>query len=200
MKERLNTIPNWLTLFRVLLIPVFAVFFLGSLSTGRFWSAVVFLIASFTDFLDGQIARKTGQVTEFGIWFDQFADKLLVWTALGLFLFQPGLAIHWIGPVLIVVRDLAMLWMRDFVKRRTGSSMKTSFWGKAKSAVQMVSIVVILALLSLRDFGLTAADPFFVWKIPAWLVGLSAGLAVVSWIVYILDNRGVLKAGFAGKR
>lgn len=193
MRETFWTVPNLLTLLRLLLVPVFGGLFVSAHPVGRLWAAVVFAMASLTDMLDGVVARRWGQVTEFGVWFDQFVDKLLVWTALGLFVVRRELAVGWWSVAVIVVRDMGMLAMREVVKRRTGRTMRTGWWGKAKSAVQMVSVVVILGLLAAGEAGWTGAAGWVRTGIPARLVDLGAVLAVVSWVAYVKENLPLLR-------
>jgi len=189
--KNLITISNLLTFLRILMIPLFIFFFIGTFKLGKFYSAIVFFIASITDMLDGIVARQTKTITEFGIFFDQFADKLLVWTALLLFLFLKELNIKVIWVVVIILRDVIMLLMRWFAKFKTGFSLKTSFYGKLKSAVQMTAIVLILVILAVRDVGLKYIENVLLWNLPSLLIILSAFLSIVSLVVYIYDNRAL---------
>lgn len=198
MKGRWLTVPNALTLLRLLSVPVFAWLFVSPHPGGRLWAAAVFGLASLTDMVDGMVARRWGQVTEFGVWFDQFVDKVLVWTALGLFVVRQDVGVGWWSPAVIFVRDVGMLAMREAVKRRTGRTMRTGWWGKAKSAVQMVSVVAIVGLLGAAEAGWAGAAAVIRTGIPARLVDLGAVLAVISWAVYLRDYAGIRREGCKG--
>ena len=75
-------LPNKITLFRIALIPIFVVFALAPIENGDFWAALIFALASISDYIDGKIARDMGLVTNFGKFADPLADKMLVCTAL----------------------------------------------------------------------------------------------------------------------
>ena len=128
-------IPNALTLFRVLLIPVFAlVFYLPGQWAG--WAAAsIFTLASITDWLDGYLARKLNQSTPLGAFLDPVADKLMVAVAL-------------VCSVIIgreIVVSALREWMAELGKR---TSVAVSYVGKVKTTMQMIAIIVLLAARS----------------------------------------------------
>ncbi len=201
-RSSFHTIPNYLTFFRILCIPVFIWFFLSDLPNGKLWAAVVFAAASVTDFFDGYLARKLGQVTEFGVFMDQFADKLLVWPALLLFSTVPQLNVPlWFG-IAIFLRDLIMTVLRAVVKKKTGLSMKTSYWGKSKSAVQMFTVIYILLVLASLDvssgFLLAFSESSLNLMLPFWFMALSVFLTLLSMVIYFFDNKDALKKMVGG--
>ena len=114
---KLNT-PNKLTLARLILVPVFVVIFavFNTEIWGKIAAAIIFSIASFTDFLDGKIARKNGLITDFGKFLDPLADKFLVITALITLLFVDNSGVYGIllfaATIIVVLRELAVTSMR----------------------------------------------------------------------------------------
>jgi len=142
-------IPNLLSIIRIVLIPVFLyLIFIPEVGT-RIWALVVFCIASLTDLLDGWIARKLGQVTNIGKFLDPLADKVLVISALIAFLFLDPLIPLWM-VLIIVARDILITLMRYLAIKRE-RILRTTRFGKIKTAFQMVSIIIIIMVLIARS-------------------------------------------------
>ena len=151
-------LPNQLTVFRIILIPVFIIL----LSVPYAWqsldvtgvmlplnwllAAIVFAVASITDFLDGQIARRQHLVTNFGKFADPLADKLLVMTAL-IFLTGFNVVPAWMTAV-IVIRELAVTGLRTLIVENNGKVLAAQMPGKIKTFSQMFAIF----FLYLKDF------------------------------------------------
>jgi CDP-diacylglycerol--glycerol-3-phosphate 3-phosphatidyltransferase len=133
---KMNT-PNMLTIMRVILVPVF--FF--CIYWNRYVALAVFIIASLTDFLDGYLARKNNEITNFGKFMDPLADKLLVTTALICFAGM-GQIPAWV-PIIVVGRDLAVDGLR-MVAASQNIVMAAGWSGKIKTAVTMVGICVMI--------------------------------------------------------
>lgn len=139
--------PNLLTVLRLLLVPVFAWLLLrdgGADDTSRVWAAVVFVVAGTTDLVDGELARRQGQVTTFGKVADPIADKALVGTALVLLSVLGELP--WWATVVILVREIGVTLLRFWVIRH--GVIPASRGGKAKTAAQMLAILLYLLPLS----------------------------------------------------
>ncbi len=142
-------IPNALTLFRVLLIPVFAlVFYLPGQWAG--WAAAsIFTLASITDWLDGYLARKLNQSTPLGAFLDPVADKLMVAVALVLLVSVHNSAWFALVCSVIIGREIVVSalreWMAELGKR---TSVAVSYVGKVKTTMQMIAIIVLLAARS----------------------------------------------------
>jgi CDP-diacylglycerol--glycerol-3-phosphate 3-phosphatidyltransferase len=142
-------LPNALTLGRIFLVPLLVVVLLTSQFDGRtllgvsneMLGATIFAVASLTDWLDGYIARRRGQVTGLGQWMDPLADKLLVTAAL-ISLVQLGLAPAWMVAV-ILGRELSVTVLRSVVHAR-GQSLPASSLGKVKMAAQIAAVLLLL--------------------------------------------------------
>ncbi len=136
------TIPNILTFLRVATIPIFIYLILSPDFIYRIIAVLLFIIASLTDLVDGYIARKFKQETELGKFLDPLADKFLVVSALFTFLFLTEQVEIWM-ILCIIGRDLLITMLRSLAIRK-GNSLKTSMFGKVKTAFQMFSIITIL--------------------------------------------------------
>ena len=134
-------IPNQLTTLRVILIPVFMFFYTSNFTAGNVIAAIVFIVASLTDFLDGYLARKWNLVTNFGKIMDPFADKLLVLTAL-IYLAISGIIPGW--PVIIIIgRELLVTSLRALAADN-GIILAARNLGKFKTVSQMFAIIFLI--------------------------------------------------------
>ena len=146
-------LPNKLTVLRILMIPIFIVLAVAPLDWGeliiggtalpitQLVAAIIFAVASITDWLDGKIARKHNLVTNFGKFADPLADKMLVMTAF-IVLVEQGKAAAWIVAI-IVCRELAVTGLRLLLVEG-GEVMAAAWPGKVKTATQMVAIILLL--------------------------------------------------------
>ena len=195
-------LPNKITLARIFMIPVFVVFFYVEFPYHELVSALVFLLAAFTDFLDGHIARKYHLVTNMGKFLDPIADKVLVSTALILMLANPTIFILTTGDLssylwtipsdiciaLILARELIVSGFRLLAVER-GIVL-----AKIKTVTQDVSIALLLAVM---PFYWGSAGNFkganYVVIVGVVLLWIATILTVISGINYIVKNRQVLK-------
>lgn len=176
-------LPNKLTILRVIMIPFFVVCLLwdgGTNQTLRLIADVIFIVASFTDMLDGKIARKYNLVTNFGKFMDPLADKLLVCSAL-ICLIELGNLPAWM-VIVIISREFIISGFR-LVASDQGIVIAASYWGKFKTVFQMVSVVLLIADIP----AIRLVTLICVW---AALI-----LTVVSLIDYIWKNHKVLTEG-----
>ncbi len=175
-------LPNKLTILRVLLIPFFVFFMLTDWwgYTGRLIALALFCVASFTDYLDGHIARKRGLVTNFGKFMDPLADKLLVCSALICFV-ELGELPAWI-VIIIMARDFIISGFR-LVASDNGVVIAANMWGKFKTVSQM--IMTILVILDIGEL----------WLLTEIFIYLALALTVISLEEYIRQNVHVLKEG-----
>ena len=139
------TTASKITLVRVVLIPVFMVFLILSADNLALrWVALgVFALASLSDFIDGQIARRCNQVTDFGKFLDPLADKLLVTSCLIIFVGQ-GRMLDWI-VFIVVAREFAISGLR-MVAANNGKVIAAGWSGKIKTASTMVGLLLMMAL------------------------------------------------------
>ncbi|MEG2053350.1 MAG: CDP-diacylglycerol--glycerol-3-phosphate 3-phosphatidyltransferase, partial [Oscillospiraceae bacterium] len=122
-------LPNKLTVLRVLLIPVFIVFVsFKQIPYATLLAMVVFAVASFTDFLDGKIARKNNLVTDFGKFMDPLADKILTTTAI-VYMTIAGVC-HPVVLVIILTREFAVSGVRMVAAAAGGKVIAANIWGK----------------------------------------------------------------------
>lgn len=172
-------IANQLTLLRIAMIPLFIFILLSGYS---FWAFVVFALASFTDFLDGYLARKYKLITNFGKFMDPLADKLLVTSALVCFV-ELGLLNSWV-VIIILSREFIVSIFRA-IAAAEGIVIAASWWGKAKTISQMLMVIVLL----LNNY------PFELINLPVdqILIVLATVLTIVSGYDYIVKNKQVLK-------
>lgn len=138
-----ENIPNALTLLRIVLIPVFLL--LASVPNSPFWhllAAIIFAVASVTDYLDGYLARKWQVVTNFGKFADPLADKMLVMSAF-IMLVGLNLAPAWLSA-LIICRELAVTGLRLLLVETGGEVLAAAMPGKIKTATQMLAVILLL--------------------------------------------------------
>jgi CDP-diacylglycerol--glycerol-3-phosphate 3-phosphatidyltransferase len=145
---RIN-LPTWLTLFRVLLLPVMIVVFYLPFRGASLAAAMIFVLAAFTDWLDGYLARRMNLTSAFGAFLDPVADKLMV--AVTLFLLVQSHPGGWQGILLavtasvIVGREISVSALREWMAEiGARSKVKVAFLGKLKTMMQMVALVVLL--------------------------------------------------------
>ena len=176
-------LPNKLTVLRVILIPFFVAALMaqgGTNETMRIVAVVIFIVASLTDLLDGKIARKYNLVTNFGKFMDPLADKLLVCSALICFI-ELGQVPAWM-VILIISREFIISGFR-LVASDNGVVIAASYWGKFKTAFQMIAIVLLI-------FNIPALS--VVTQICLWSALI---LTIVSLVDYLIKNHKVLTEG-----
>ena len=183
-------LPNKLTMLRILLVPVFMVlagvtqYGAASYTTGAWYLAagIVFAAASFTDYLDGYLARKWNLVTDFGKFADPLADKLLTTVAF-LYMMRDGVCSIWVVAV-ILAREFAVAGVR--MEAAAGSKViAANMWGKVKTVLQMVTIIYYYFAAALAD----PADAMAVGLISQVLCWLVAAVTLISGVKYLWDNR-----------
>lgn len=153
-------------------------------------AAIVFIIASATDYLDGHLARKWNQVTDLGKFLDPIADKMLVNTML-IYLIIPvgGVGIPWFCVALMVLRDLVVDTMR-FVAASKGKVVAANIFGKMKTVFQMIAIPFVL----LGGWPFTYFDAGWGYgRICLILVYIATAMSIISGVIYVKQNAHVLK-------
>ena len=190
-------LPNKLTLTRILLVPVFMIFVsLGQYITPsynpRYYliAGLIFAVASFTDFLDGHLARKWNMVTDFGKFADPLADKLLTTVAF-IYMMRDGVC----SPVvlcIILAREFAVSGLRMVAAgAKDGKVIAANMWGKVKTVLQMLTILFYYFTVSLTGRG-TVESVSIVVVVSIALCWLVAAVTAISGIKYLWDNRSFI--------
>ena len=195
-------LPNKLTLTRIILVPVFMVFVsLTQIGTEDFnptWylvAGIIFAAASFTDFLDGHLARKWNMVTDFGKFADPLADKLLTTVAF-IYMMRDGVC----SPVvlcIILAREFAVSGLRMVAAgAKDGKVIAANMWGKVKTVLQMLSIIFYFFGMSIARMSAAGTEQgvrlilvISISMVLCWLVAL---VTAVSGIKYLWDNRSFI--------
>ncbi|HPJ13794.1 MAG TPA: CDP-diacylglycerol--glycerol-3-phosphate 3-phosphatidyltransferase [Spirochaetota bacterium] len=212
-------IPNLISLLRIFLMPLFLYLIFQPERSMKFAALIVFSIASLTDFFDGWSARKLKQESELGKFLDPLADKVLVISTLVAFLLIDYLIPLWM-IIVIIGRDVLVTVMR-YIAVKKGMSIRTSRFGKIKTAFQMISILVIIMIFIVRGANMTIPEEImkghYMSLVPAWSITVSnmhdkwliAGpywlmlvvtiLTAWSGIRYLVFNWRVLLPPYKGK-
>ena len=178
-------LPNFFSFLRVILVPVFIYFLWLKTVEGWLGALVVFGVAAFTDFLDGWTARKLKQVSEFGEFIDPLADKLLVISSLvALIVLDPNLEVFDLWMIIVIVgRDVLITLMRMLALRR-GKPLRTSRFGKFKTAFQMIGIIlIILTYMAKRTQIYVSHESLTYWIMLAVTI-----LTALSGLRYLFTN------------
>ena len=182
-------LPNKLTMLRVILVPVFMVFAaFGRIGTSDYdrtamlAAGIIFAAASFTDFLDGYIARKNHLVTDFGKFMDPLADKMLT-TAAFIYMVVDGMC-HPVVLAVILFREFAVAGVR-MIAAGSGTVIAANMWGKVKTVLQMLTILFYYFAAALSG----PADVMGVGVITMILTWLVAAATVLSGGIYLWQNR-----------
>ena len=171
-------IPNSLTLFRIFLVPFLVVVLLTKFDGREIVALTIFLIATATDFFDGWLARRRGEITTLGTLLDPIADKLLI-SAAFISLVELGLAPAWM-VVVVVGREFAVTGLRAIASGQ-GIVIAASNWGKAKMASQIAA--VSLLILSERDEVFVRPG-----KLVLWVVVVVAVISGARYFVLFLSR------------
>ena len=172
-------LPNKLTMARILAVPVFIVLYMMG---HNIIATIVFILASLTDMLDGQIARKRGLVTNFGKIMDPLADKILVYSAF-ICMVQIGIVPGWM-LVIILFREFIVSGLRTAADGTVIAAGKT---GKLKTILQMIAVPLLLLNNWPFSYIGIPGDQIFLW---AQLI-----MTIISGVEYVYENRGVFLKG-----
>lgn len=187
----MNT-PNKLTLIRVIIVPAFVVFLLyDTLPYNYLIALLLFVAASITDFADGYLARRNGQITTFGKFLDPLADKILVISALVCFACL-GLA-HPIAVIVIIAREFMVTSIR-LVAADSGTVIAAAWIGKVKTVIQMIAIIAPLTFAVFSPILFKGSVPLnegvlLASNILCWI---SAAFTVYSGIQYLIENKSII--------
>jgi CDP-diacylglycerol--glycerol-3-phosphate 3-phosphatidyltransferase len=175
-------LPNVLTVMRIMLVPVLVVALLGNTPEGDVLAAIVFALASLTDFIDGYLARTRDSITNFGKLMDPLADKLLIIAAL-ISLVSLHRLPAWIAMV-IITRELAVTVLR-LGATQAGVVIAASMFGKVKTCLQIAAILAVIAV---------HGQPLWV----SALLYITAAVTVLSGLDYFFGLRRRMQQAQAG--
>lgn len=191
-------LPNQLTVARIIMTPLFMAAMLINFPHHYLVALVLFAVASFTDFLDGNIARARGIVTNFGKFLDPLADKMLTTSAFLAFLkLQFGWGIAWVLFIVLfrefMIASLRLVAVSSEVKKVIPANM----WGKVKTVTQMIAIIFGIALLYFAESILPMLN--LSWTVEVNLINVlyivycvllwvSTVVAVISGAIYMKDS------------
>lgn len=194
-------LPNKLTIFRIILVPIMVIIPFFNIS-GTFLNIpitywiinAIFIIASYTDHLDGKLARKNNQITTFGKFADPLADKILVLAAM-LMLVELGKLPAWI-PIIVLTREFIVSGYRLIAVEKGGKVIAANIWGKIKTTTQMIAI--ILSFLDVNAFadcfrgGLTGSA-LVINILETTFMIISVIATIFSGWTYIKDGKDLFK-------
>lgn len=177
MMSTLTGLPNLLTLLRIILIPVFVIVFYIPVSWAHWVAAIIFTLASLTDWLDGYLARKLEQMSPFGAFLDPVADKLLIACTLLLVIGAKNINYITIPAMVIIGREIVISalreWMSEIGQR---ASVTVNYIGKVKTGLQMIALILLVAF-----------DPSTSWwgVLGFILLYVAAILTLWSMVIYL---------------
>lgn len=179
-------LPNLLSLFRLILVPVFPLVFFSTIPGARYWAALVYAVAFVTDLLDGYLARRFDQVTRLGRVLDPLADKLMT-GAVVISIAAAGIIPWWCVAVL-VVKEVSMGLGAAFMYRRTDDVIPANYLGKASTGF----FFIVCALLVLF--------PAIPAQVATVLITLALGLTVAALLVYMVRFLQLVKSRENGQK
>lgn len=185
-------LPNKLTVLRMVLVPFFVLALLWPFPHHYLVALILFGAASYTDHLDGKLARKNNQITDFGKFMDPLADKILVISALVCFV-SLGLCDVWL-VLLIIAREFMVTSVR-LVAAGKGKVIAANNWGKLKTVSQIVAVCVILFTQYLQELGSLGILPWIseetavlFWCIGEIFLAAATLFSVLSGLIYLRQN------------
>lgn len=174
-------LANKLTVLRMILVPVFLICAMFNTLTGNVIALIIFILASVTDKLDGYIARSRNQITNFGKFMDPLADKLLVTCAL-IILVEKNIIPAWV-VVVIIAREFIVSGLRTLAASQ-GVVIAASKWGKLKTVIQMVAIIMGLLFL--------VYSPSWLEMLTQIAIYLAGVVTIFSGVDYFVKGKGII--------
>lgn len=179
------TTANKLTILRMIMVPFCMGFLLFDNNVSRTVGLILFILASATDCLDGYIARHYNQITTFGKFMDPLADKMLVMAAFLCLVHFDRMSV--VAIMIILAREFAVSGIR-MVAVSEGNVIAAGWWGKVKTVLQMIAIVISVILMYDTPIGIEMSK-----LITDILIWISVAATVVSGLEYVIKNRSLLK-------
>lgn len=181
----MNT-PNKITVFRILLVPVFLAVFFMDIPFRYLIAVAIFILGAISDAVDGHLARKHNLITVLGQFLDPIADKMLVTAGLLAFM-QEGLCNVWIVMV-ILVREFVMTSLR-LIASSQGVVIPANVFGKIKTVMQMTALITVMIFCGVNDiFTLPFSLPIF----SNIFLGVTAVMGVISAVIYYKESKNVI--------
>ncbi len=175
---------NLVTYLRILLIPAVIAVYYASFPSANLWAAILFTIASLSDWLDGFLARKLGLTSAFGAFLDPVADKLLV--AIVLIMLVAAYPVLLLATGIIISREILISALREWMASRgQRDAVAVAFSGKLKTTVQMIAIIALLLY--------SAEAHQWIWQLGFWGIHLAALLSVYSMVHYFKNASSALQ-------
>ena len=200
-------LPNKLTIFRIILVPVMVIISVINLLGGMqgefleipivFWIMnIIFIVASITDKLDGYYARKYNQVTTFGKFADPLADKILVLSAL-MILVEYTKIPSWI-PIIVLAREFIVSGYRLIAVEKGGKVIAASIWGKLKTVTQMIAIIA--CFIDKFNFGefifrVSTEEAMMINSAGIYMNTLQYGINIISTVMLIISVIATIFSG-----
>lgn len=190
-------LPNKITIARICLIPFVMFFYLATfIPCGKLIAAIIFVVAAYTDFLDGYIARKNNLVTNLGKFLDPIADKVLVMAGL-LMIIADGTVLAPYGVIMvsiILARELIIGGFRS-VAAASGKVLAADMWGKVKTTITDIALPFYMVFAWFKADSIISNATFL--SIFGWLcfglLAVSTILTIISGVNYVVKNKHVLK-------
>lgn len=211
-------LPNRITLIRLILIPVFAFFYLADfIPYGKLVATLIFIIACLTDFLDGHIARKRNMVTVLGNFFDTVADKLLVMSGFllvagypvtangGELLPSPIIFPDYLGiaiAIVVIARELIVMALRSLAASN-GVVLKADMFGKVKATFQFVTLIYYFAFAFVVEefyYAIEGVGNTILSLVGYILLAITVILTILSMCNYLIKNKHVFEEKKAEKK
>jgi len=189
------TLPNQLTILRIILTPVFIFFMTRGTAQSMLIGTIIFLLAAATDWYDGFFAIRFNWITRWGQFMDPLADKILIAAALCIFAYLGYL--YWWMVVVMIVRDFMITFLRIFALQ-LGKSIVTSFLAKVKTFIEMAAILILLCYLNLplaETFSVQSYPPAYTHWISLLFLAVTL-LTVFTGIQYLVENRNHIQELF----
>lgn len=185
------TVPNQLTILRIILTPIFLYFFIQDSMVSKLVGTLIFSFAAATDWYDGYIARRMNIVSRWGQFMDPLADKILISSAMIAFAYLGF--VYWWMVIIIVFRDFLITFLRMYALHR-GKSIVTSLLAKWKTFVQMIAVFILLIYLNFPEANIYHLNkyppPYSNWISIIFLV--VTALTAISGVQYLIENRSHL--------
>lgn len=189
--------PNQLTLIRIFLVPFMIFFYLSDfIPYGKLIAVVIFALAAITDFFDGKLARKTGQITDLGKFLDPIADKILILGALVLVLTDKMIIAEWgvyaaVIAFIILGREFLVTALRQFAASKN-VIMAADNWGKYKAFMQDLALPAFMLLSFFNQYSILSEAELFAFEYICFVLIITATLlTIISGINYFVKNKFV---------